>query len=82
MPAVVIQKILGHTSLRTTELYIRGAGPRIQQWANQMALPVPEKATPEVPAVQPADLPARRAPLQDRRSRRTARHPSMRYPPS
>lgn len=78
VPTVVIQEILGHSSLRTTELYIRGAGPHIQQWANQMALPVLDKSTTDAPAATPAASSARRHTPRERRFRRTASHRSAR----
>lgn len=45
MPLVGIQAVLGHSNLTTTQGYIAGAGPHLQQWAELMALPTAVRET-------------------------------------
>lgn len=42
MPLVGIQAVLGHTNLTTTQGYIAGSGPHLQEWAEKMGLPSAE----------------------------------------
>lgn len=66
MPIVGIQAVLGHSNLTTTQGYIAGAGPHLQEWAERMALPDPK-------SVEKADAEPQAKPERPRRLRRFPR---------